>query len=84
MSVFCIHQSPAVVSGRIECQSDAVVMKSDSLPESFCRECVFRNAKSRGLGDTVAKTAKAIGLRQRKNCGCQKRQQDWNAKVAYR
>lgn len=38
---------------------------------------------SRGLGDTVAKVAKAVGIKQKEGCGCQKRQEFLNKLVPY-
>ncbi len=38
---------------------------------------------SRGFGDTVAKVAKAIGIKQTSGCGCQKRQEFLNKVIPY-
>lgn len=38
---------------------------------------------SKGLGDTVAKVAKAVGIKQTEGCGCQKRQEFLNKLVPY-
>ena len=38
---------------------------------------------SKGLGDTVAKVAKAVGFKQTECCGCQKRQEYLNKLVPY-
>lgn len=38
---------------------------------------------SKGLGDTIAKATKAIGINQTKDCGCQKRQELLNKLVPY-
>jgi hypothetical protein len=38
---------------------------------------------SRGLGDTVAKVAKAVGIKQTPGCGCEKRQAMLNKLVPY-
>ena len=39
---------------------------------------------SRGLGDTIAKVAKAVGIKQTPGCGCEKRQEALNKMVPYR
>lgn len=39
---------------------------------------------SRGLGDTVAKVTKAIGIKQKPGCGCAKRQEILNRLVPYK
>jgi hypothetical protein len=39
---------------------------------------------SRGFGDTVAKVAKAVGLKQTQGCGCQKRQEYLNKLIPYK
>jgi len=38
---------------------------------------------SRGLGDTLAKVAKAVGIKQTPGCGCEKRQAMLNKLVPY-
>jgi hypothetical protein len=43
-----------------------------------------KNIPSRGLGDTIAKAAKAIGIKQKPGCGCEKRQALLNKVVPYR
>lgn len=39
---------------------------------------------SRGLGDTVAKITKAVGIKQTPGCGCAKRQEALNKLVPYK
>jgi hypothetical protein len=39
---------------------------------------------SQGLGDTIAKAAKTIGIKQTEGCGCQKRQEILNKLVPYK
>lgn len=39
---------------------------------------------SRGLGDTLAKTLAAVGIRKRPGCGCGKRQAALNRLFPYR
>ena len=39
---------------------------------------------SRGLGDTIAKAAKAMGIKQTPGCGCEKRQEVLNKLVPYK
>lgn len=39
---------------------------------------------SRGLGDTIAKAAKAIGIKKTESCGCDKRQELLNRLVPYK
>lgn len=34
--------------------------------------------KHKGLGDTVAAVASAIGIEKTENCGCAERQEAWN------
>ncbi len=38
---------------------------------------------SRGLGDSIAKIAKAVGINQKPGCGCEKRQEMLNKLVPY-
>ena len=38
---------------------------------------------SRGLGDTIAKAAKAMGIKQTPGCGCEKRQEVLNKLIDY-
>lgn len=38
----------------------------------------------RGLGDTVAKLAAAVGIKKRKGCNCEERQAKLNRLVPYR
>lgn len=40
--------------------------------------------KSRGLGDTVAKLAAAVGIKKRKGCKCEERQDKLNRAFPYR
>lgn len=55
------------------------------LPVVYCPECPCRSPakqKSRGLGDTVAKITKAVGI---KTCGgCEKRREKLNRLVPYK
>jgi len=45
----------------------------------------YRDGKSRGLGDTVAKVIKVVTLGMVKHCaGCEKRKEDWNQKFPYK
>ena len=40
--------------------------------------------KSKGLGDVVAKTLRALGVRKKKGCGCSKRQSTLNQLVPFK
>jgi hypothetical protein len=45
--------------------------------------CEQYDGPSRGLGDTVAKALKTVGVQKRKGCKCGKRQAKLNRMVTY-
>ena len=45
---------------------------------------VHHNCKSRGLGDTVAKVLKKVGVNKTEGCGCAERQEKLNNAFPYK
>lgn len=45
---------------------------------------VRHNCKSRGLGDTVAKVLKKVGVKKAEGCGCAERQKKLNEVFPYK
>jgi len=54
-----------------------------SLSELF-DEAIADEARIRGLGDVVARTLSAVGIRKKRGCGCGKRQAALNRLVPFR
>jgi len=50
--------------------------------DKYFRTCVVP-PKPRGFGDTIARWLKSLGFKQRKGCGCGRRQRRLNSLIPY-
>ena len=68
------------------CDRDGATPAGRTTPPN-CRGCPFGPkppTRSRGLGDTIAKLTKRLGIKRKPGCGCGKRQAALNRLVPYR
>lgn len=82
----CHHQGETVAD-RVECGSAWI--KNTTVPAVFCGKCPYhdkpntelpdgKKVASSGIGDTISKLLRRIGIKKRKGCGCSKRQAKLN------